>query len=70
MATPFVQGHLLDKELTCTVETECAVSGREIAFEIESDLSHRVRTAGKNPLLFIPVIDLGNLDAPSIVDDF
>ena len=70
MATPFVQGRLLDKEFTCTVETECAVSGREIALEIESDLNHRVRTAGKNPLIFIPVIDLGNLDAPSIVDDF
>ncbi len=70
MATPFVQGHLLDTNLSCTVETECAVSGREIVFEIESDLSHRVRSSAEVPLLFIPLIDLGALDAPSIVDDF
>ncbi len=70
MATPFVQGHLLEKDLNCTVETECAVSGREIVFEIDSDLRHRVRSSGEKPALFIPMIDLGNLDAPSIVDDF
>ncbi len=70
MATPFVQGQLLDTNLSCTVETECAVSGREIVFEIDSDLSHRVRSSAEEPLLFIPLIDLGALDAPSIVDDF
>ena len=69
MATPFVQGQLLEKNLSCTVETECAVSGRTIVFEIESDLTHRVRSAAE-PLLFIPIINLGDLDAPSIVDDF
>ena len=65
-----MQGHLLAKNLNCTVETECAVSGREIVFEIENDLNHRVRTSGKQPMLFIPIINLGDLDAPSIVDDF
>ncbi len=71
MATPFVQGQLLKKNLSCTVETECAVSGREIAFEIESNLQHRLRTpVEEQPLLFIPIINLGDLDAPSIVDDF
>ncbi len=59
----------MDTNLSCTVETDCAVSGREIVFEIESDLSHRVRSA-ETPLLFIPIINLGDLDAPSIVDDF
>jgi hypothetical protein len=65
-----VQGRLLGKNLSCTVTTQCAVSGREIVFEIESDLRHRVGVPTKLPLLFIPMIDLGNLDAPSIVDDF
>jgi hypothetical protein len=70
MATPFVQGHLLQKDLTCTVETRCAVSGRSIAFEIESDLRHRVLSSKAQPMLVIPLIDLAALDAPSIVDDF
>ena len=43
MATPFVQGQLLDKDLSCTVETSCAVSGRSFVIELESDLSYRVR---------------------------
>ena len=70
MATPFVQGHLLDKDLTCTVETECAVSGRPILFELDNDLSCRVRPPAEQPLLFVPLIDLPNLEAPCIVDDF
>ena len=70
MAAPFVQGRLLNKDLSCTVETECAVSGRPIAFELDSDLRHRVRAPAEQPLLVIPLISLGDLDAPSIVDDF
>jgi hypothetical protein len=70
MATPFVQGHLLEKDLSCTVETECAVSGRPIVFELDSDLRHRVRAPAEQPMLVIPLISLGGLDAPSIVDDF
>jgi hypothetical protein len=65
-----VQGQLLGKNLRCTVDTECAVSGRPIEIEIESDLGHRLRSPGRQPMLVIPLIDLGALDAPSIVDDF
>ena len=65
-----MQGHLLEKTLSCTVETRCAVSGREMVIEIASDLSHRVRAPAVRPVLVIPMIDLGALDAPSIVDDF
>jgi len=70
VATPFVQGHLLDKDLSCSITTECAVSHRTIVFEMESDLSYRVRPPAEQPVLFIPMIDLTNLDAPCIVDDF
>jgi hypothetical protein len=70
VATPFVQGRLLEKDLSCTVETECAVSGRSIVFELDSDLGYRVRPPAEKPVLFIPIIDLSNLDAPCIVDDF
>ncbi len=70
MATPFVQGQLLEKDLHCTVETACAVSGRPIVFELDSDLGYRVRPLADKPVFFIPMIDLPNLDASRIVDDF
>jgi len=65
-----VQGRLLNRNLSCTIETRCAVSGRTIEFEIESNLSYRLRSSNERPMLVIPLIDLGALDAPSIVDDF
>jgi hypothetical protein len=70
MATPFVKGQLLDKDLSCTVKTECAISGRPIVFELESDLGFRVLPPAEKPVFFIPMLDLSSLDAPSIVDDF
>ena len=70
MATPFVQGHVLDRDLGCTIETECAVSGRPIVLELDSELRYTVHPPARDPLLFIPMIDLPNLDAPCIVDDF
>ena len=70
MATPFVQGRLLATDLRCTVETECAISGRSIVFELDSDLGYRVRPPADQPVFFIPMIDLPKLDAPCIVDDF
>lgn len=65
-----MQGRLLDKDLSCTVETECAVSGRPIGFEIDSDLRYRLHPPAENPVFFIPMIDLPELEAPCIVDDF
>jgi hypothetical protein len=70
VATPFVQGHLLETDLQCTIETECAVSGRTIAFELDSELRYCVRAPAEKPVFFIPMIDLTNLDATCIVDDF
>jgi len=70
VATPFVQGQLLDKDLSCTIETECAISGRSIVFELDSDLRYRVRPPAEKPVFFIPMVDLYALDAPCIVDDF
>jgi hypothetical protein len=58
LATPFVQGRLLDRELSCSVETVCAVSGRSIAFELDSELRYRVTPPAEKPVFFIPMIDL------------
>ena len=70
MATPFVQGRLLGKDLDCTIETRCAVSGRPIGFSLDSELRFTVNSPCEKPLFVIPLIDLPNLDAPCIVDDF
>ena len=70
MATPFVQGRLLKRDLGCEIETACAISGRPIVFELDSELRYSVRPPAERPVFFIPMIDLVHLDAPCIVDDF
>jgi hypothetical protein len=70
VATPFVQGRLLDKDLGCEIETECAISERPIVFELDSEFRYRVRPPAEKPVFFMPRIDSPNLDAPCIVDDF
>jgi hypothetical protein len=70
VATPFVQGRLLEKDLSCAINTECAISKRAICMEIDSELRYHVRTEGARPVFFVPLLDLPNLDAPCIVEDF
>ena len=65
-----MQGRLLDKDLNSIVETECAISHRPIVFELDSDLRYSVLRPTERPLFFVPLIDLADLDAPCIVDDF
>jgi hypothetical protein len=80
VATPFVQGRLLEKDLGCVIETKCAISGRPIVFELDSEFRYGVRPPAEKPvfmipmidirMFMIPMIDIRNLDAPCIVDDF
>lgn len=70
MATPFVQGLLLEKDLSCKIESECSVSGRPIHFELDSELRFTVHPPAEKPLLVIPLINLPDLESPCIVDDF
>ena len=70
MATPFVQGRLLEKDLGCEIRTECAISGRPIVIELDSELRYSVRAPAEKPVFFIPMIDVFNLESPCIVDDF
>ncbi len=65
-----MQGLLLEKDLSCSIETECAISGRPIVFDLDSELRYHVQPPTEKPVFFIPMIDLPNLDAPCIVDDF
>jgi hypothetical protein len=70
VATPFVQGRLLERDLGCAIETVCAVSGRPIRFSLDSELQYSVHPPCEHPIVVVPLIDLPNLDAPCIVDDF
>ncbi len=65
-----MQGRLLEKDLSCNIQTKCAISGRSITFELDSELRTTVLSPGSQPAFFIPMIDLANLNAPNIVDDF
>ena len=70
MATPFVQGQLLEKDLGSEIETECAITGQPIVFELDSELRYSVRPPAEKPVFFIPMIDIFDLESPCIVDDF
>ncbi len=70
MATPFVQGRLLEKDLRFKIESECSVSGRPIHFELDSELRFTVHPPAEKPLFVIPLINLPDLESPCIVDDF
>ena len=69
-ATPFVQGRLREEELTVTVASNCAHCGREMTMEISSDLDYHLEGNPEGPVVFVPDVDVGALEAPSIIDDF
>ena len=52
------------------IRTECACCGRAMDLEIDSDLRSRVLSDTASPLLTVPLIDVGRLQAPNIIDDF
>ena len=70
MALPFVQGRLGKKALSVAITTECAHCGEAIHLEIDSELNSRVVEESAKPLVFVPLLDLGKLKAPSIIDGF
>ena len=66
---PFVQGQLLSKKLTFTLQTECAHCQQPIQIEIDSELNYHLLDAGSQPLVFAPQLDIQKLE-PSIIDGF
>jgi hypothetical protein len=65
-----VQGRLHGEDLTFNIKTECACCGREIRFNMKSDLSYSLADETSDPMFFVPMVDLTRLKAPSIIDDF
>ena len=70
MATPFVQGRLRNSFLCCTIRTKCGHCGRSMVIELDSELNYRMAGEPKEPLVFLPFVDIGNLKEPSIIDAF
>ena len=67
---PFVQGQLRRETLSCVIETECGHCQQPLHIEIDSELEYRVVEKAAQPLVYVPLVDIGNLDEPSIIDSF
>jgi hypothetical protein len=65
-----VQGQLRKETLTFTIQTECAHCGKEIQIEMDSKLNYSVSKPEAKPLIFVPTVDFGKLEDPSIIDAF
>lgn len=69
LATPFVQGRLRSENLAVLVQSSCAVSGRPLTLEIDSNLQHRVQEPGARPIIFAP-LQVVQPGAANIIDGF
>ena len=70
MATPFVQGRLLDRDLEYTIQSSCANSGRPMEIAIDSDLNIGQVTEGARPMYSMALIDTEKMKEKSIIDVF
>lgn len=53
-----------------TIHTECAHCGKEIQIEMDDELNYTVPDPDSAPLVFVPMVDFGKLEDPSIIDAF
>jgi len=65
-----VYGRLQKKELSFTIQAECANSGRQIEIELDSELDITHVADGSNPMFCIAITPLAKTKDPSIVDVF
>jgi hypothetical protein len=69
-ATPFVYGRLQNKDLTFTINSKCANSGKEIQIELDSELNIISMTEGSTPMYSMALINTDKMKEISIVDIF
>ncbi|MBW2217327.1 MAG: hypothetical protein JRF34_09060 [Deltaproteobacteria bacterium] len=63
-------GRLQKKELSFTIQSECANSGRKIEIELDSDLNIINVPDGSDPMFCLPLVSLAKTKSPGIVDIF
>ena len=65
-----MQGRLRNEPVTVRVETECAHCAKAMEMEIDSDLHVKPDDEKSEPVIFVPDVDLLNLQEDSIIDSF
>jgi len=65
-----VQGKLREEYLAVVVRTQCAHCGKPMKLQIDSDLNCKVTEEGCNPVVFVPDVNLIELDDESIINAF
>ena len=63
-------GSLQNKDLTFTIDTKCANSGKHIQIEIDSALNITGMTEGADPMYSMALINTDKMKEMSIVDVF
>jgi len=66
---PFVQGQLRSESLSFVIQSECGHCHQPLEIEIDSELSYRVGAGAVEPLVYLPLLDVQELE-PSIIDGF
>jgi hypothetical protein len=65
-----VYGRLQNKELTFTINSECANSGKQIEIELDSELNITGMSEGSDPVYSMALINTDRMKEASIVDIF
>jgi hypothetical protein len=65
-----VYGRLQNEELTFTINSRCANSGKKIKIELDSDLNITSMSEGADPVYSMAVINTDRLKEPSIINVF
>ena len=53
-----------------SIQSECGHCGRPLTIEMDSELEHTVKSAGAEPMTFVPLVNFAELEDPSIIDAF
>jgi len=65
-----VQGKLRNENVAVRVQSECAHCGKTMEMDIDSNLQLKPDDKKCKPIIFVPDVDLFNLQEASIIDSF
>jgi len=65
-----VYGRLQNKDLTFTINTKCANSGKEIQIDLDSEMNITGMSEGSEPMYSMALINTDKMKEKSIVDVF
>jgi hypothetical protein len=65
-----VYGRLQNRDLTFTINSKCANSGKKIRIELDSELNITGMTKGADPMYSMALINTDKMKEISIVDIF